>query len=243
MEPLKLISVNIEGHKHLDLVLPFLRTNNPDVVCLQEVHEPDFGMLANVLGMKGRFSPMTLMQLDRKTGPHIPLGIGICTSLPFSDVREQYYYGTRKKLHTFAEHTTTVYSRALTSLVATKKGTAYTVGTTHFTWTANGLADAHQRRDIRALLRTLRQFPEIVFCGDFNAPRGGEIFGELARRYADNIPARYNTSIDGARHYGGPLAYMVDGLFTTPAYHAANVRLVSGVSDHCAIVADIYRAD
>lgn len=34
---------------------------------------------------------------------------------------------------------------------------------------------------------------------------------------------------------------MVDGLFTTSDYKASNVRLVDGVSDHMAIVADIYK--
>ena len=34
---------------------------------------------------------------------------------------------------------------------------------------------------------------------------------------------------------------MVDGLFTTPAYKASDVKLVDGISDHMAIVAKINR--
>ncbi len=34
---------------------------------------------------------------------------------------------------------------------------------------------------------------------------------------------------------------MVDGLFTTPAYRASDVRLQFGVSDHVAIVATIEK--
>ena len=32
---------------------------------------------------------------------------------------------------------------------------------------------------------------------------------------------------------------MVDVLFTTPSYKASNVKLVDGLSDHMAVVADI----
>jgi hypothetical protein len=34
---------------------------------------------------------------------------------------------------------------------------------------------------------------------------------------------------------------MVDGLFTTPVYQTSNVKLVDGVSDHMAIVAEIHK--
>lgn len=38
---MKLISLNIEGHKHIDRQLPFFEIEAPDVLCLQEVFEPD----------------------------------------------------------------------------------------------------------------------------------------------------------------------------------------------------------
>ncbi len=80
-----------------------------------------------------------------------------------------------------------------------------------------------------------------VLCGDFNAPRGGEIFSELAARYRDNIPAQYTTSIDASLHRAGDLQLMVDGIFTTPEYQASSVLLHSGVSDHYAVTADITK--
>ncbi|MEA2056412.1 MAG: hypothetical protein U9O78_01685, partial [Patescibacteria group bacterium] len=36
---MKLISVNIEGDKHLDKVLPFLKKEQANVICLQEIYE------------------------------------------------------------------------------------------------------------------------------------------------------------------------------------------------------------
>ena len=82
-------------------------------------------------------------------------------------------------------------------------------------------------------------------CGDFNAPRGGEIFSALATRWHDNIPGTYHTSLDLSLHKAGKVdgerlaTLMVDGLFTTPGYRTSRVELVPGVSDHCAIVAEV----
>lgn len=98
-----------------------------------------------------------------------------------------------------------------------------------------------QQRLLPKLLETLGSFPELILAGDFNAPRGGEVFGTIAARYKDNIPPEYKTSIDGGLHRAGKLEYMVDGLFTTPQYIASKVRLIDGVSDHMAIVAEINR--
>jgi endonuclease/exonuclease/phosphatase family metal-dependent hydrolase len=79
----------------------------------------------------------------------------------------------------------------------------------------------------------------IILCGDFNAPRGREIFSRLAKRWHDNVPLHYVTSIDPKLHRAGPLQLMVDGVFSTTDYRVRNVVLHQGVSDHCAITADI----
>lgn len=240
-QPLKLISINIEGHKHLDLVLPFLREQKPDVVCLQEVYEPDFNMFAEALDMKGHFAPMTLIQLDKKTGPRLPWGIALLTKLPFTDMRGRYYFGNRESVPINNNNTDTIY-KVLVSCVVKKDGADYCVGTTHFTWTPNGMPNENQRRDMPNFLAAAAERPEIIFCGDLNAPRGREMFAIIAKHYIDHIPPEYVTSIDGNIHREGPgLHYMVDGLFSTPHYGTRNVRLVSGVSDHCAIVAEVLK--
>ena len=121
--------------------------------------------------------------------------------------------------------------------------------TTNFTWSEHGQPDRYQRQDVRALLDTVLPLGDIVLCGDFNAPRGGEIFSFLAERLKDNIPRRYKTSLDIALHRAGKerpeeLAdKMVDGFFTSHGYRASGVRLERGVSDHCAIVGTVHMAE
>jgi endonuclease/exonuclease/phosphatase family metal-dependent hydrolase len=100
---------------------------------------------------------------------------------------------------------------------------------------------------LKILLEFLKKnFKEIVFCGDFNAPRGGEIFSAFADRYKDNIPEKYKTSLDSShKGYGKPWweTTMVDGIFSTPRYIVKNVIFHKGLSDHQAVTAEIFLTD
>ena len=96
-----------------------------------------------------------------------------------------------------------------------------------------------------ALLNILRAFPKIVFCGDFNIPRGvNNLYKELKKRYKDAIPHSCVSSLDMNLHAMGknPVEsrkmrkFMVDYIFLSKEYHAKNVCLKDGVSDHKAVV-------
>src|SRR3989344_3833292 len=230
---IKLASINIELDKHLDLVENFLKEEQPDVACLQEIYETDLQNLATKLGMTPLFGQMALMG-------RFPFGIGILSRVPFESVSRAYYFGDKETAptHTYNGEPQSFY-RLLLSASFQKEGTNAVIGTTHFTWTPNGETDQTQKAHFASLLEVLQGIPEIVFCGDLNAPRGREIFDTLATSYKDNIPQRYTTSIDKNIHRAGNLQLMVDGLFSTPAYTLKNVRLEQGVSDHLAIVAEI----
>ncbi len=238
---LKLISLNIEMDKHLARVLPFLEREQPDVVCLQEIFEKDMGVFEKTLGMLGHFEAVSVVDIsyvDGILGPDEeleqkgPQGIGFFTTLPVRSGGAEYYHGKPREV---TKHSID-YSRFLLWREVEKEGTLFTIGTTHFTWTPDGNTSEEQTGDVRKLFGILGKFPEIAFCGDFNAPRGREIWGEIAKRYKDNIPPEYTSSVDPILHRAKQLEVMVDGLFTTLGYKASEVRLVEGVSDHKAIV-------
>ena len=67
------------------------------------------------------------------------------------------------------------------------------------------------------------------------------MFARIAKKYKDNIPPHYVTSLDRKLHRAGHLELMVDGLFSTSEYLLDHVELRSGVSDHCAIIAELSR--
>ncbi len=245
---LKLISVNIEWSKHLERVLPFLEKEQPDILCLQELHERDMSRFETLLGARSFYAPMT-----RLPNEDSPTGIAILSRSPMKEQTVEFYRGPLPAIVDFDETSPdTKYATEQAMFLRADiedatDGSTYRVGTTHFTWTPDGQPDNHQRQDLQKLLPIIESAGEIVFAGDFNAPRGGEIFTALAAKWTDNIPPLYETSIDINLHRAGKAKphelknLMVDGLFTTPAYFASEVKLFSGVSDHMAIVAHITK--
>lgn len=249
---MKLISLNIERSKHLDLVLPFLREQQADVVCLQEVIERDFDALQEAIGAVERvYAPCIYHPAEIELALE---GDAIFSRVPLASQEVRYYRGTADDIKTMRlsekgdpTDAATDQTCALVLVDVEIEDARFSVGTTHFTWTPKGAATDEQRTDMRALLSILGE-REVVLTGDFNAPRGGEIFAMLAERFKDNVPPHHKTSIDITIHRAGrdrphELAdKMVDGLFTSSDYVAESVELVNGVSDHMAIVATIRKA-
>ncbi len=245
---LKLISLNIEMDKHLPRVLPFLEREQPDVVCLQEVFEKDMGLFEKTLGMSGRFEAVSVVDIsyvngvlgpDEELAQKGPQGVAMFSKLPVRSEGVEYYHGEPGEVPRHSAD----YNRLFLWRAVEKEGTLFTIGTTHFTWTPDGNISREQAEDMQKLFTIVEGFPEIAFCGDFNAPRGREMWGKLAERYRDNIPGEYVSSIDPLLHRAEGLEVMVDGLFTTPGYRAFDVKLVEGVSDHKAVVGYLERID
>lgn len=244
--PLTLVSVNIERSKHLDRVLPFVERERPDILCLQEVVERDLSMIGSTLSaVDYRYAPVSEYPAEVEYAVE---GVAIFSRLPILRSSIDYYRGSKEsvaamRIDASGSPIDPAYDMNCPLIRATvaKDGAEFSIATTHFTWSAAGLPTDEQRRDMSRLIALLERDRSVVLCGDFNAPRGGEIFARLASIYTDNIPPEYSTSIDGDLHRAGPLPYMVDGLFTTPEYVAKDVRLVNGVSDHMAIVATIEK--
>lgn len=232
---LRFVSLNIEQDRHLDSVERFLIETAPDVVCLQEVTGRGFERLTRATGWEGTMEPQILTPAGGDAW-----GVAILSRLPLHDVRRDLYNGSSAEpLQAWADHDQATIRRWLLRATVAQDGLPFRVATTHFVWTHDGEADDLQRSALKRVLDLLADEPELVLAGDFNAPRGGEIFGILAGRYRDNIPEHYRTSLDPVLHRAGHLERMVDGLFTSGFYRTQNVRLVPGVSDHQAIVAEI----
>jgi len=249
MAELSLASLNIERSKHLDLVTPFLKERHPDIVCLQELMDYDIPLFERTIGASCYFSPLTRHAAEGKLGI---MGIGIFSRVPIRKREQYYYFGGSDQIVDWdttdlaTKHATE--SHSVVRVDAQLEEEMFRICTTHFTWTPNGEPDDFQRQDLAAMMDVLEGIGEFVLCGDFNAPRGGEIFSAIASRYKDNIPKRYVTSIDVELHRTKAQGKthevankMVDGLFTTPEYKATAVELVFGVSDHAAIVANIAK--
>ena len=238
----KLISINIEGNKHLPRIRAFLEAEKPGIVCLQELSEESIPFFEELLGASCVFAPMTSVQ---NTNGKRVIGVGIFSRLAVQESTVEYYVDHLTPEVNFDKSsfetkfaTASFAVAAVTVLVDT---VPFTVLSTHFPVTDGGEATDFQREALASLLSTLEKYDSFVLCGDFNAPRGREIFSSLASRYIDNVPSQYTSSLDPDLHRAAPLELMVDGLFTTVDIAAENVSMRCGVSDHCALVATVTK--
>lgn len=238
---LKLLTLNIEGHRHLERWPAKILLEKPDVVCMQEVFSADMPYIENTLGMKGFFAPMLDVNQENKYGinPLGTWGLGFFTNLEHTPEKTEYYFGS-ENLKPFELPNDA--SRLVLSSTVTKDGKQFSVGTTHFTWSDKGLTTDEQRRDFQELKKIIMGFDELILCGDFNAPRGKEIFGEFETLLTDNLPQDIISTIDHDLHYAGKIDLVVDTIFTTPHYKMSNVRVLNGVSDHLGVVGEVERA-
>jgi endonuclease/exonuclease/phosphatase family metal-dependent hydrolase len=241
LEPgLRLASINIEGSKHLSRVAAFLGKHSPDVACIQELMAEDIPALCEKLGYAHHiFAPMTLWPDEHGARLY---GVGIFSRLPLMQPEIVHYFGDgtgQEVLDRSSAETKVRTCRYVAAIATVILGeSSFAIATTHFPWTLHGSVSDHQRLACERVIALLDERP-LIFCGDFNAPRGGETFSRLAEQWHDNIPQSYTSSIDPRLHRSGALQLMVDGLFSTHDYRVHDVVLHQDVSDHCAITATV----
>jgi len=237
---LKLISVNIEGDNHIERVVNFIRNEQPDVVCFQEAFEKDMEFFAQTFQMYSTYAPSAKVRIDsgNRLTPKGNWGIGILSKYPLDDIQKHYYAGSEHLIPDLVTNPNAV-NRVLLSAAIKKNNSTYCIGTTHFTWSHDGETIPLQRDHVQKLLTLVRKYSELILCGDFNAPRGKEIFSILASQLKDNIPPEITTTIDQHLHKVPGLMYVVDGLFSSDVYVVTNVQVVDGISDHMAVIGDI----
>lgn len=251
---IKLVQLNIERSKHIDLIIPFLKTQNPDVITFQELMERDLPRLKQELGMEYSFAPMTIQDGGVQ-------GVGIFSKTGFVTESVEQYGGVFSGeiptyIHDENDRDLSYNTSRFTLLTCEiqKDDQVFRVATTHFPVSVGGKTSDFQLKDLHNLLPLLEKKGELVMAGDLNAPRGGEIFSAIAGKYKDNIPQDCVMSLDVSLHRAGReklennakeigmKGFMVDGIFSTPGYEVSNVGIHFGLSDHCAFTAEISKA-
>lgn len=242
---LKVVSINIERDLHHDSVTSFLLKEQPDLVCMQEVFKEDLDMYKNRLEMDCVFSPMCFFRRKDREGFGI-MGVAIFAKNILSN-KNFYIVGSEgeipKHIHQASSTQRNIINLPLLCVsVKNSLSEIFSVSTFHFTWTPEGVSTEYQKQDVADLIKVLdTQVKDFVLMGDSNCPRGLESFDMFAQKYKDNIPAEYDSSVDEDLHRVKGLKQMVDVCFSTVEYKVENVRLVSGVSDHKAVVAELYQ--
>jgi len=243
MSGLKLLTLNIEGNRHLERVRDAIAMHLPDVVCLQEVFEPDCAALAAIGGYETQYNVSALMP-DRAAGSGRTHPWGVAMLARARVGRRELHYYTRD-IGIPVHDSPNAARRFVLVTELEHRGRPYRIATTHFTWSPGGEATDEQREDFAALRQVLARFPDYALCGDFNAPRGREIFAKFLDelRLIDHLPPQVTTTLDPTLHYAGALELVVDTVFSTPHYAVTNVQVLEGVSDHKGILATLERRE
>lgn len=245
---IKIATINIEHGRHLPELFDFVKREQPDVLCMQEVFEVDVDAVKRATGMEGFFHPSCVAKKNYgyPIDPRGAWGVLLMfkpSQLKILDENDSkcacyYYVFTDGRVPEFTCPTSP--NKVVQVIKFIAQDQEYIIANTHFNWSANGRATKLQCRSFARLSRFLSKYPELILCGDFNAPRGGEIFSLFTQRFTDNIPPDITTTIDSSKHYSGKkLDLVVDNIFTTPGYKVSNVRVITGISDHCAVVGEV----
>ncbi len=247
---MKLISINIEKDRHFKEILEFYKKEKPDVFCVQELLEKDLPLLKKELDIECAFQAC---RYEIKS-PY-PYSIGLKQGIAIFakniiDSGYIFYNGNPEELEKEFDPTNKNDSEALVWVdVKNIDEKIYRYVTVHLPVTFKGESTPYQLEALNGLFKQLDTLGEFILCGDMNTPRGKETFNRLAKKYKDNIPLEYKTSLDKNIHKiglekfitEGIQYYMVDGLFTTKSYQASEVKLIDGLSDHMAIIAEISK--
>jgi endonuclease/exonuclease/phosphatase family metal-dependent hydrolase len=247
MPKMKLISVNIEGDRHLHTVVPFLEREQADVLCLQEVFEDTASTLAGETYVHA-FLPMALKE---RGGELVITGVALLVRNTLGTTFETLYYHTTPGelcvLERDDQEHTVRHGIVFASIKEQEK--TYRIGTTHFTWVERGeVVSVVQEQHMDNLLMLVAEKQPHIVCGDFNIPRHHNyLYEKLTECYKDEIPSEYTSSLDKNLHRHGIDSdkahlfeeFMVDYIFSQPPYTVTNVRLEFDISDHAAVIGEV----
>jgi endonuclease/exonuclease/phosphatase family metal-dependent hydrolase len=244
-----LVSVNMEGEKHFSRVLTLLKTENPDVVCLQECPE-SFQTYLQALGYRTDF---LAMRHHVQNDVEYTEGLVLAHKSPFATTHKYFYQPDYELPSNPVPTPAQLMHHGYIIGAFEHENTLYHIATTHVMVTPDGLPNEHQTQGVKKLLSLLQIEKPHVLCGDFNIPRNiNPLYTEFTKIYTDVIPPHYTSSLDRTLHRLGTAAnlnapifdtYMVDYLFSTPEYEVPNVRLQFGISDHAAVVTRIHKKE
>jgi endonuclease/exonuclease/phosphatase family metal-dependent hydrolase len=235
------LQLNIERDRHLPLVREFIGREEPDVVFLEEVLVSDAHEWAEQFGLHLSFAPMTYTPrtLGARAGELEVEGVAILTRAAPERTVTEWYFGDEHSVPVHVEDDRDSVYQPLLGVAVPYQGTSLMLAVTHYMKSWNGAPDEYQRAHMESFLPALMRLSPDVLCGDFNIPRGTELYHVLREHLRDNVPLGYTNSLDPHLHRVPGLTFMIDYVWSSPRVEARNVTQVCGVSDHCAFVGEV----
>lgn len=243
-ESIKLISYNIWQGMYLDPLVKFLQTEQPDIVCLQEVgtsgmgqkHSDDnvFKLIGDTLKLEGDYENM--LWADEGEGP-FNSGVAILSRFVRTSRMVFRYERITNDILRLTDRDRYNVPRVLLGNELLINDKSLWVFTTHFTISPDAQVTQHQLDNAQKVAGQLRKYPEYLFCGDLNTPHGSQVFNVLRGDARDVIGLGYPT-LHPKLHRAGHLNLQVDHALVKSdriTIKSSAVPIVDG-SDHLPLV-------
>ncbi len=229
---LNILQLNVELNLHTDQIIEHVQKHNYDVLLFQEVLQVDLDTIAEACDMHYAFAPLNTIQHQ---GALHTLGVATFRNILLLNIEQLYYRGDSKNLPLITRQTPEMMARALLLVEVATNGQIYRLINTHFTWSANATVNNMQRHDFDKMLTILQNYEHFLLVGDFNTPRGQELYDHLSKLYTDNIPLDLKSTLDKKLFRVPGLELVIDGVFTTAKYKVSGMQILQGLSDHVGI--------
>lgn len=224
-EQLSLLSLNIEGQKHFDLVKKLIGERKSDVVLFQEVFQPDLEEFSSQLGYKNSlFSPMYRKPyLVGNTTGFVPMGLGLMTSSAIISSEAHYYVGNGDlPVPDYEKTKIALLPRVLTFTEVEKGGVSFNLANTQFTWTPDGKPTSDQFQNIEKVIDILRLYQLRQKTSSVNSRMNTSLNTALAVRlrgnYSDLIGVEFDRDFvlvgDFNAPRGGPIFDRLAAVYT-----------------------------
>jgi endonuclease/exonuclease/phosphatase family metal-dependent hydrolase len=254
-ESFKVATLNLWGGQRLDSAIKILREEKPNVLMLQEVRKDPF-MLRNIrqaLDMQSMvFAPMGSYCGPEKMGQALT-GVAILADKELSEDKihplGEFNHDPKTAGRFWPEYNDRPLNSVLLTALYPLKDGLVRVATTHGAWVPkadSGEVSVMQKLQTAMMKEYFLTYPDhpIVFGADFNRQVNTAAFCELSPLLRSVLPASVRSTIDPvhiANKEGFTLELAVDTICISESLVASDVRVVSGLSDHCMVVATISR--
>lgn len=236
----------------------------PDVLCIQDVPERDLSLFKH--WPEKTFAPMTNHLIN---GERAVVGIAMFSRFPMTNVVSCTTWGDgvlkdlqgvndKNERYLGAESDRLVEKtedRVAICATVVRDDETFNIATTHGAWVRGGVPSDYQRQSTRKLIGFLKEEGQkrdgLLLVGDLNFGRGSEMYklftkDPLCGGFTDRMPPEIESTLDPdhpASKSGRKV--VIDWFFDNNRhdrmYVVSDVRLISGVSDHCALVATIQK--
>lgn len=238
---ISLLSLNVEARKHLDRWIPFVKNVSPDIVLLQEITVSDIPKVEDALGHRCWFTPMEVIESPSPLlagGSSTTAGIAIVSKYALIENSSHYYYKDSSEPSADPKDPSKS-PRALQVARFIAGGRKFAIGTTHFTWSAEGENSPLQWATFRDLLSTTNRYNDILISGDFNVPATTPLFESFKQHFKSWIPDSCTSTLDPELFRKPWIELRIDHLLSTSHYQCSNVQLITGLSDHKGILTEV----